>query len=95
MSLVRNHITIGTIHLGITFVPLYRNHFIMKKYLLLPLTALCIIAFSACSKCYECEIVREYNNVPDTVIDDICTASGEEIKEREANGYNCKASTPF
>ncbi len=48
--------------------------------------------FSSCSKCYECKGVRVYNNVQDTVSEDICTADQKEIDAKEAAGYTCAAN---
>jgi len=54
-----------------------------------------ITFLSACSKCYECQTERLYNNVVDTVIEDICTATGEEIDDREAEGATCTPTSGF
>lgn len=53
------------------------------------------IALSSCSQCYECSyytpLADGNGNVIDstTVVEDICTASTEEITSREADGQTC------
>lgn len=63
----------------------------MKAPFLFPILFI-IVALSACSRCYECEIVRYYNNLPDTIIEDVCTATGEELNDLEDEGYTCAPS---
>ena len=53
------------------------------------------MAISSCSKCYDCSYVTEIENngviVKDTVTDEFCTASSEEVKEKENQGQTCVA----
>ena len=53
-----------------------------------------VVGFSSCSKCYDCSYVTEVdagNGIieKDTITDEFCTASSEEIKEKENQGYTC------
>lgn len=51
-------------------------------------------AFTSCSQCYECSYELESNiggtTVIDTVTEEVCTATGDEITEYENNGYTCE-----
>lgn len=57
--------------------------------------ALAVLGISSCSKCYDCSYVTEIDNngtiVKDTVTDEFCTASNEEVKEKENQGQTCVA----
>lgn len=66
----------------------------MKKILFYAaVLAACQFGFSSCSKCYDCSYVTEIENngvvEKDTVTDEFCTASSEEVKEKEDQGQTC------
>ena len=65
----------------------------MKKFVSFMVVFVSLITIS-CSKCYKCEVERQYTLengtvVTDTVSDDICTATGSEIDSYESEGYTC------
>ncbi|PCJ83053.1 MAG: hypothetical protein COA57_12215 [Flavobacteriales bacterium] len=65
----------------------------MKQLTSIFIITLLTVFFSSCSKCYECTTVHEYevNGVmqTDTVSEDYCTASSQELQEKEDAGYDC------
>ena len=51
------------------------------------------LSISSCSKCYECKAPVEVKT-PDTTYvtyqnQELCTANADEVKEKEAEGYDC------
>ena len=54
---------------------------------------LILIGISSCSKCYDCSYETEIESngviVKDTVTDEFCTASSDEIKQKENEGQTC------
>ena len=67
----------------------------MKKILFYATFILSAMTIVACSKCYDCSYVTEIENngvvVKDTVTDEFCTASPQEIEEKENQGQTCVA----
>lgn len=57
--------------------------------------ALTTVFISSCSKCYDCtyeyEIESNGTTTTETGSDDFCTASGDELEEKEDDGYTCTA----
>ncbi|RMG82125.1 MAG: hypothetical protein D6707_03535 [Bacteroidetes bacterium] len=55
------------------------------------------IGVMSCSKCYECRHLNEYDTNGDGIVDqvdtsaaeDFCTASANELNEKEDQGYIC------
>lgn len=66
----------------------------MKTLIALAIFGITTISFSACSQCYECSYELESTiggtTVIDTVTEEVCTATGDEITEYESNGYTCE-----
>ncbi len=53
-----------------------------------------VLLLSSCSKCYQCQAERDYTLesgavITDTVYEDVCTATGDEIDRLEGEGYTC------
>jgi hypothetical protein len=69
----------------------------MKKNIFLSLAIGLILGLSSCSKCYECTQLIEIQ-MPDGSIkteestEEYCTASEEELKAKEDNGFKCSSS---
>jgi len=68
----------------------------MKKASILSFVVFALaVCFTSCSKCYNCDIEYEIISGQDTIIDtqtdEICTASQEEVDEKEADGWACSA----
>lgn len=51
------------------------------------------IGLASCSKCYECSYEVEVGNDTETVSEDFCTASSDELKEKEEEGYTCSSKS--
>lgn len=51
------------------------------------------LGISSCSKCYDCSYVTEIESngviVKDTVTDEFCTASSDEVEQKENEGQTC------
>ena len=49
--------------------------------------------FFSCSKCYDCEIeydiISGTDTTTETQTDEICTASQEEVDQKEDDGWTC------
>jgi outer membrane protein assembly factor BamE (lipoprotein component of BamABCDE complex) len=62
---------------------------------LLPAAIVLILSFSSCSKCYDCtyevEIQSNGQTQTTTATDEFCTASADEVNERESKGQKCTA----
>ena len=67
--------------------------FMKHSYACAAFIVLMQLAISSCSKCYDCSYVTEIENngviVKDTVTDEFCTASSEEIDQKEKEGQTC------
>ena len=54
-----------------------------------------VMGISACSKCYECKTEVTYTSggviTKDTLTEDFCTASAQEVEDKEADNYTCSA----
>ena len=53
-----------------------------------------ILGFASCSKCYTCKTEVEYQTsngvTTDSTEEDLCTASQQEVKDKEDAGYRCE-----
>jgi len=67
----------------------------MKTILYLFTFSVLAVNFTSCSKCYDCVETQEILDSNGNVIDhtevhtDVCTATKDEIDERERNGATC------
>ena len=66
----------------------------MKKASILFIVVFALaVCVTSCSKCYDCtyeiEVETPTGIVIDTVTEDYCTASKQELDDKEADGYTC------
>lgn len=67
----------------------------MNKLILLPFLFVTVLLAPACSKCYDCKTTVSIEDSNGNVIsteersEEVCTASDDEIDNKEADGYDC------
>lgn len=71
---------------------------IMKTRLIIAIAVLTfgVVSMSSCSKCYKCShyVYIDNNGVTDSTetVEDFCTASAQELEDKEKEGETCTAS---
>ena len=67
----------------------------MNKLMLLSLLFIGVVLAPSCSKCYDCTTTVAIEDANGNVIsteersEEVCTASDDEIDNKEADGYDC------